>query len=82
VFPSFFFMLTPGDGSVGLAVRCPACQRMSVNLVSREHIDLPFHNDREIGVVEHHFHNDTHAAMAEFRDQLWSSAFDARRLDL
>jgi len=33
VFPSFFFLLTPGDGALGLAVRCPACHRLSVNLV-------------------------------------------------
>ncbi len=82
VFPSFFFLLTPGDGALGLAVRCPACQRMSVNLVSHEHVDLPFHNDREIGVVEHLFHDDTHATIEEFRAQLWSATFDARRLTL
>src|SRR2546423_12298643 len=41
VFPSSFFLLAPGDGSLGLAVRCPACQRTSVNLVSHEHVDLP-----------------------------------------
>jgi hypothetical protein len=82
VFPSFFFLLTPGDGALGLAVRCPACQRTSVNLVSPEHVDLPFHNDREIGVVEHLFHDDTHATIEEFRAQLWSATFDARRLTL
>ena len=58
VYPSSFFLLTPGDGSLGLAVRCPACQRTSVNLVSHEHVDVPFHNDREIGVVEHVFADD------------------------
>jgi hypothetical protein len=82
VFPSFFFLLTPGDGALGLAVRCPACRRLSVNLVSHEHVDLPFHNDREVGVVEHLFHDDAPAAIEEFRTQLWSSSFDARRLDL
>ena len=82
VFPSSFFLLTPGDGSVGVAVRCPACQRTSVNLVSHEHVDLPFHNDREIGVVEHGFHDDLQAAIEEFRAELWSARFDARRLTL
>src|SRR5437764_5199920 len=52
VFPSAFKLLAPGDGSLGLAVRCPACSRMSVNLVSHEHVDLPFPNDRGTGVVE------------------------------
>jgi hypothetical protein len=82
VFPSFFFVLTPGDGSLGLAVRCPACQRLSVNLVSCEHVDLPFYNDREVGVVGHVFRDDVHATIEEFRADLWSSSFDARRLDL
>ena len=82
VFPSAFLLLTPGDGSLGLAVRCPACDRTSVNVVSHEHVDLPFHNDREIGVVEHVFEGDVHATIEEFRAELWSARFDARRLTL
>ena len=82
VFPSSFLLLTPGDGALGLAVRCPACRRLSVNLVSHEHVDLPFHNDREVGVVEHVFRDDADATIEEFRAELWSSSFDARRLEL
>jgi hypothetical protein len=82
VFPSAFFLLAPGDGRLGLAVHCPACARTSVNLVSREHVDLPFHNDREIGVVEHVFPEDVETSLEAFRAELWSSAFDARRLNL
>ena len=82
VFPSSFFLLAPGDGSLGLAVRCPACEHVSVNLVTPEHVDLPFHNDREIGVVEHVFADYAHAAIEEFRSELWSATFDARRLAL
>jgi hypothetical protein len=82
VYPSSFLVLTPGDGVLGLAVRCPACRRTSVNLVSHDHVDLPFHNDREVGVVEHVFHDDAHAAIEEFRAELWSAGFDARRLTL
>ncbi len=82
VFPSAFFLLAPGDGRVGLAVRCPACRKTSVNVVSHRHIDLPFHNDREVGVVEHVFADDVPAVVEEFRAELWSSAFDARRLAL
>jgi hypothetical protein len=76
VFPSSFFLLAPGDGSVGLAVRCPTCNRVSVNLVSHEHVDLPFHNDPEIGVIPHVFAGD----VADFRDELDSGRFDPRRL--
>jgi hypothetical protein len=82
VFPSAFLLLAPGDGRVGVAVRCPACGRTSVNLVSHEHVDLPFHNDREIAVVDHVFPEDVEAAVAEFRAELRSSAFDVRRLGL
>jgi hypothetical protein len=82
VFPSSFSLLAPGDGSLGLAVRCPACRRLSVNVVSHEHVDVPFHNDREIGVVQHVFLEDAHATLEEFRAELWSATFDARRLAL
>jgi hypothetical protein len=76
VFPSSFFLMAPGDGSLGLAVRCPACGRVSVNLVSQEHVDLPFHNDPEIGVIPHVFSGD----VGDFRDELDSGRFDARRM--
>jgi hypothetical protein len=82
VFPSFFRLLAPSepDGSIGLVVLCPACFRISINLVSCEHVDLPFHNDVEIGVVEHVFAGDAGQALEEFRARLYSSDFDARRL--
>ncbi|SRR6266516_276666 len=80
VYPSSFFLLAPGDGTLGLAVRCPACGRVSVNLVSHEHVDLPFHNDREIGVVPHVFATDAEHMVEEFRTELDSWHFDARRL--
>ncbi len=82
VFPSAFFLLAPGNGSLGLAVRCPACQRTSVNLVSHEHVDLPFHNDPEVGVVEHVFSDDVARTLEEFRAELYSVSFDTRRLGL
>jgi hypothetical protein len=80
VFPSSFFLLAPGDGSLGLAVRCPSCDRISVNLVSHEHVDLPFHNDQEIGVVPHVFAGDGERMVTDFRDDLDSGRFDARRM--
>jgi hypothetical protein len=82
VFPSSFFLLAPGDGSLGLAVRCPVCQRLSVNLVSHEHVDVPWHNDAEVGVVEHMFNEDIAQIVDEFRAELDSSRFDNRRIDL
>jgi hypothetical protein len=82
VFPSSFTLLTAADAEVGLAVRCPCCSRLSLNLVSRAHVDVPFHNDRQIGVVEHLFAADALATVDEFRAELWSASFDARRLAL
>ena len=82
VFPSSFFLLAPGDGSIGVAVRCPSCNRVSVNLVSQEHVDLPFHNDREIGVVPHVFAGDCERMVTDFREELDSGRFDPRRLGL
>ena len=82
VFPSSFLLLAPGGRSLGLAVRCPSCARTSVNLVSSEHVDHPFHNDREIGVVEHVFAEDALATVEAFRAELYSAGFDTRRLAL
>ena len=36
----------------------------------------------EVAVVEHVFTVDAEAAVEQFRAELWSSAFDARRLSL
>jgi len=82
VFPSSFTLLTAAAGTVGLAVRCPSCRRLSLNLVSHPHVDVPFHNDREIGVVEHVFAEDAATTLEAFRAELWSASFDARRLAL
>ncbi len=84
VSPSAFQLLAPGaDGDrIGVAVRCPVCGRVSVNLVSSAHVDVPFVNDREIGVVGHLFAGDAAATIDEFRAELASDSFDARRLAL
>jgi len=65
---------------MGIAVRCPVCSSVSVNLVSAQHLDVPFHNDEEIGVVEHVFALDAERAVEEFSADLHSARFDARRL--
>lgn len=80
--PSAFAVIAPGDASVGVAVRCPSCAAVSVNLVSRQHVDIPFWNDARVGVVEHTFEPDALQALEEFRAQLASAQFDERRLDL
>jgi hypothetical protein len=83
VFPSAFKLLAPGGGErLGVAVRCPVCSRVSVNLVTHQHLDTPFVNDREVGVVAHLFEDDVVSRLAEFRAELYSGSFDARRLAL
>lgn len=81
-FPSSFRLLAPGGGAIGVAVRCAACERTSVNLVSEPHVDVPFYNDREVRVVEHVFPADGERTLAAFHEELWSSSFDAARRDL
>jgi hypothetical protein len=84
VFPSAFLVLAPaGSGEeVGLAVRCPVCGSVSINLVSAHHLDVPFHNDREVGVVAHVFAPDAERVVEEFVAELYSGSFDSRRLTL
>ncbi len=79
MFPSAFRLLAPAADSVGVAVRCPACARTSVNVVTARHVDEPFYNDRRVGVVEHIFEADREAMVAAFRAELDSSAFETRR---
>jgi hypothetical protein len=82
VTPSAFAVIAPGGRALGIAVRCPACSAVSVNLVTREHVDIPFWNDVRVGVVGHVFEADALRAIAEFRAELQSARFDERRLDL
>jgi hypothetical protein len=82
VTPSAFAAIAPGEHSLGVAVRCPACSAVSVNLVSREHLDIPFRNDGHVGVVGHVFEEDALRTIATFRAELDSARFDERRLDL
>ena len=82
VTPSAFAAIAPCDGAFGLAVRCPACSSLSVNLVSREHLDVPFRNDPRVGVVDHVFRDDALRVVDEFRVELASARFDERRIDL
>jgi hypothetical protein len=84
LFPSMFRLLAPAgaSGTVAFAARCPNCARLSINVVSPHHVDIPFHNDPAVGVIEHVFEDDALATMDEFRAELWSASFDARRLQL
>jgi hypothetical protein len=80
--PSALEFVAAGGDSFGIAVRCPSCASVSVNLVTREHVDIPFWNDVRVGVVDHVFAADALRAVEEFRAELSSARFDEKRLDL
>ncbi len=82
VFPSAFRLMAPAGRRVAVAVRCPHCSGTSVNIVSRLHLDEPFHNDSRVDVVPHVFTGDRDALVTAFREELDSGAFDQRRGEL
>lgn len=85
--PSAIARIAPGISSrgshdyLGVAVRCPSCATTSVNLVSREHVDVPFWNDARIAVVDHVFADDAVEALDSFRAELLSAHLDERNLE-
>ena len=83
-FPSFFRLMAPRaeQGRVGVALACTSCGRLSINLVSHEHVDVPFHHDDEVGVVAQLFAEDAWQTPEDFRADLGSAEFDPRRLTL
>jgi hypothetical protein len=86
VTPSSFVQVAPGARAraehVGLAVRCPVCGSLSINVVTEPHVDVPFWNDATVGVIEHVFGDDALRTVDAFRAELHSATFDERRLAL
>jgi hypothetical protein len=81
-FPSAFRIVAPGAGRMVVAVRCPACQQTSANVVSEEHLDLPFYSDRVIDVIEHVFADDPDAGVDELARELTTAKFAASPREL
>ena len=80
VTPSAFRLLTPSAGSLGVAIRCPACNTTSVNLVTAWHVDVPFHSDAHVAVATHVFAEHELRTVAELDAELGSATFDERSL--
>jgi hypothetical protein len=80
VTPSSFRLLTPCAGTVGVAVKCPVCRSISINIVTRSHVDVPYHSDVSVGVVAHVFEADALRTIDEFQAELRSATFDEKRL--
>jgi hypothetical protein len=74
-FPSSLRFVTPehdhGNERVGVLVRCFSCERHTVNIVTRTHLDVPWHNDDAIGFVAQVFDRDSLDPEEKFRHQLW-----------
>src|SRR5262245_22980279 len=82
VTPSAFRLLAPCPGAVAVAVRCPVCDSTSVNLVTRSHVDVPFHSDPTVGVLTQAFDEGSLPTIESFRAELGSASFDVKRLVL
>lgn len=84
-FPSSLRFVTPehdhGDDRVGVLVRCFTCERHTVNIVSRTHLDVPWHSDPAIGFVAQVFEGDRIAPEERFRHQLWDGPARTEWLD-
>lgn len=84
-FPSSLRFVTPehdhGGDRVGVLVRCFTCERHTVNIVSRDHLDVPWHNDDAIAFVAQVFERDQIAPEERFRHQLWDGPARLEWLD-
>ena len=86
VWPSSLAMVAPareGRGDVlGVAMSCPVCGELSLNLVSGAHLDVPFYHDRVVRYVDRPFGDARDLTAEGFHHQLHSALFDAERADL
>ena len=83
VFPSSLTLVCPAEGElVGVAMRCPSCGELSLNVVSESHLDVPFYHDRVVRLIDRPFGDPRDLTVDRFHEQLWSSGFDAERASL
>ncbi len=86
VWPSSLALVAPAqdgrDDVLGVAMSCPACGEMSLNLVSGAHLDVPFYHDRVVRYVDRPFGDGRDLTVDRFHHQLHSARFDAERADL
>jgi hypothetical protein len=86
VWPSSLTMVAPAgeprDEFIGVAVTCPSCGEVSLNLVSGAHLDVPFYHDRVVRYVDRPFGDARDLTVDAFHHQLHSARFDAERADI
>jgi hypothetical protein len=82
VFPSCFTHLCPAESDLlGVAMRCPGCGEVSLNVVTQRHLDVPFHHDI-VRAIERPFGDRRDLTAERFHEELWSAGFDSERLGL
>ncbi len=79
-YPSRLARLAPTrhPGLVGVAVRCAACDGVSINIVSERHLDEPFYHDPTVRFVDRPLAPGA-GLVERFTHELWSGAFDHER---
>jgi hypothetical protein len=83
VFPSSLTMVCPAESElVGVAMLCPSCGELSLNVVSESHLDVPFYHDPVVRLIDRPFGDRRDLTLDSFHDQLWSAGFDAARASL
>ena len=83
VFPSSLRMVCPAERElVGVAMRCPSCGELSLNVVSESHLDVPFYHDPVVRLLDRPFGDPRDLTLDRFHQQLWSAGFDAERASL
>jgi len=83
VFPSSLALVSPADSElVGVAMHCPSCGDLSLNVVSEAHLDVPFYHDRVVRLIDRPFLDSRDLTVDDFHERLWSAGFDAERARL
>jgi len=79
-YPSHLARVEPGvdDRTLGVAVRRACCGGLSINLVSRRHLDEPFYHDRVLRFVDRPLPPGA-GVLERFTHELWGGAFDEER---
>jgi hypothetical protein len=80
VFPSCLIRVVPSQADlVGVAMSCPSCGETSLNVVTQQHLDVPFYHDDVVRVIERPFGDGRDLTAARFHSELWSAGFDRER---
>jgi hypothetical protein len=86
VWPSSLAMVAPSasgrEAVLGVAMSCPGCGEVSLNLVTGAHLDVPFYHDRVVGYVDRPYGDGRDLTVEIFHAELHSARFDSERAGL